>query len=118
MNLLLTGQHVEVSPALRRYVEEKLERVIRHFDQIIEIEVILGIEDLTEKDKRQRAEVNLRVKGNVFHLDNYAEDLYAAIDGMVDRLDRQVLKYKEKLKAHQREPLKYASSSINVGGEV
>lgn len=114
MNLLLTGQHVEVSPALRRYVEEKLERVIRHFDQIIEIEVILGIENPAEKEKRQRAEVNLRVKGNIFHLENYSEDLYAAIDGMIDRLDRQVLKYKEKLKAHQREPLKHMSS-IDAG---
>ncbi|TFW01125.1 ribosome-associated translation inhibitor RaiA [Oxalobacteraceae bacterium OM1] len=110
MNLLLTGQHVDVSPALRAYVEEKLERVIRHFDQIIDIAVVLGVEQPSEKDKRQRAEVNLRVKGNVFHLDHYAEDLYAAIDGLVDKLDRQVLKHKGKIQAHQNEPIKHMSN--------
>lgn len=112
MNLLLTGQHVDVSPALRDYVETKLERVIRHFDQIIDIAVVLGVEKPAEKDKRQRAEVNLRVKGNVFHLDHYAEDLYAAIDGLVDKLDRQVLRYKEKVQDHKHEPLKHVSSGM------
>lgn len=107
MNLLLTGQHVEVSPALRAYVEEKLDRVVRHFDQIIDVAVVLGVEKPSEKDKRQRAEVNLRVKGNVFHLDHYAENLYAAIDGLVDRLDRQVLKHKGKIQDHQHESLKH-----------
>lgn len=112
MNLLLTGQHVDISPALRDYVETKLERVIRHFDQIIDIAVILGVEKPSEKDKRQRAEVNLRVKGNVFHLDHYAEDLYAAIDGLVDKLDRQVIRHKDKLQDHKHEPLKYIASDM------
>lgn len=109
MNLLITGQHVEITPPLRDYVEKKLDRVVRHFDQIIDIAVVLGIEKPSEKDKRQRAEVNLRVKGNVFHLDHYAEDLYAAIDFLVDKLDRQVLRYKEKIRSHQHEPLKHVS---------
>jgi putative sigma-54 modulation protein len=112
MNLLITGQHVDVSPALRQYVESKLDRVIRHFDQIIDIAVILGIEKPSDKERRQRAEVNLRVKGNVFHLDHYAEDLYAAIDGLVDKLDRQVLRYKEKIQSHQHAALKHVSSEI------
>ncbi|SNS89370.1 SSU ribosomal protein S30P /sigma 54 modulation protein [Noviherbaspirillum humi] len=112
MNLLLTGQHVDISPAIREYVETKLERVIRHFDQIIDIAVILGVEKPSEKDKRQRAEVNLRVKGNVFHLDHYAEDLYAAIDGLVDKLDRQVLKHKEKIQSHQHAPVKHLSAGL------
>jgi putative sigma-54 modulation protein len=117
MNLLLTGQHVEVSPALRAYVEEKLDRVIRHFDQIIDVAVVLGVEKPSEKDKRQRAEVNLRVKGNVFHLDHYAENLYAAIDGLVDRLDRQVLKHKGKIQDHQHEALKHLGDET-LGSEV
>lgn len=112
MNLLITGQHLDITPAIRDYVEKKLDRVIRHFDQIIDIAVILGIEKPSEKDKRQRAEVNLRVKGNVFHLDHYAEDLYAAIDGLVDKLDRQVLKHKGKIQDHQHEALKYVSSGL------
>lgn len=112
MNFLLTGQHVDISPALREYVETKFARVISHFDQIIDIAVVLGIEQPSEKDKRQRAEVNLRVKGKVFHLDHYADDLYKAIDGLVDRLDRQVLKHKGKVQDHQSEPAKYMDSSI------
>lgn len=110
MNLLITGQHVDVSPALREYVETKLERVTRHFDQIVDIAVILGVEKPSEKEKRQRAEVNLRVKGNVIHIDHYAEDLYAAIDGMVDKLDRQVLKHKEKVQGHKSEGIKHIAA--------
>ena len=112
MNLLLTGQHVDISPALREYVENKLDKVIRHFDQIIDIAVVLGVEKPSDKDKRQRAEVNLRVKGNVFHLDHYAEDLYAAIDGLIDRLDRQVLKHKSKVQDHKNMPVKHVSGDI------
>lgn len=106
MNLLITGHHVDVSPALREYVETKLERVTRHFDQIIEIAVVLGVDQPSEKDKRQRAEVNLRLKGNTVHVEEFAEDLYAAIDGMADKLDRQVLKHKEKIRSHQNDPIK------------
>ncbi len=116
MNLLITGQHVDVSPAIREFVEGKLDRIIRHFEQIIEIEIILGIEKPAEKDKRQRAEVNMRVKGNVFHVDHYAEDLYAAIDGLVDKLDRQVLKYKGKVQDHKHAALKHVSSEIQDAG--
>ncbi|MEC4720267.1 ribosome-associated translation inhibitor RaiA [Noviherbaspirillum sp. CPCC 100848] len=114
MNLLLTGQHVDISPALREYVETKLERVIRHFDQIIDIAVVLGVEKPSEKDKRQRAEVNLRVKGNVIHLDHYAEDLYAAIDGLIDKLDRQVVRHKDKVQSHKNESLKSISANISA----
>lgn len=110
MNLLLTGQHVDISPAIREYVETKLERVIRHFDQIIDIAIVLGIEKPAEKDKRQRAEVNLRVKGNMIHIEHYAEDLYAAIDGLIDKLDRQVVRHKDKVQSHSNEALKNLSA--------
>lgn len=112
MNLTITGQHLEITPAIRQYVESKLERVVRHFDQIIDIAVILGVEKLSEKGKSQRAEVNLRMKGNVIHVDNVAEDLYAAIDGLVDKLDRQVLKHKEKIQEHQHEGIKRVSEGL------
>lgn len=112
MNLLLTGQHVDISPALRSYVEEKLERVVRHFDQIIDVAVVLGVEQPSAKDKRQRAEVNLRVKGQVFHMDQYHEDLYAAIDLLFDKLDRQVIRHKDKLQEHRNESLKQMSSDL------
>ncbi|WP_141104180.1 ribosome hibernation-promoting factor, HPF/YfiA family, partial [Noviherbaspirillum denitrificans] len=73
MNLMITGHHVDVSQSLREYVENKLDRVVRHFDQIIDIAVILGIEKPSEKEKRQRAEVNMRLKGNVIHVEHFAE---------------------------------------------
>lgn len=113
MNLLLSGQHVEITPSLREYVEKKAARVLSRFDQIIDMAVILGIEQPAEKDKRQRAEVNLRVKGQVFHVDQYAEDLYAAIDLLFDKLDRQVVKHKDKVQNHRGESVKHISPDVS-----
>jgi putative sigma-54 modulation protein len=106
MNLTISGHHVELTPAIREYVQTKLERVRRHFDHVIDIAVILAVEKLAEKERRQRAEVNLRLRGNVIHVESFAEDLYAAIDTLVDKLDRQVLKYKTKIQDHQHESIK------------
>jgi ribosome hibernation promoting factor len=102
MNLMISGHHLDLTPAIREYVQNKLERITRHFDNVIEIAVILGIEKPSEKDKRHRAEVNLRLPGSVIHVECFAEDLYAAVDGLVDKLDRQVLKYKAKNLSHQQ----------------
>ena len=63
MNLTISGHHLEVTPAIREYVQNKLERVRRHFDQVIDIAVILTVDNLTEKEKRQKAEINLRLPG-------------------------------------------------------
>lgn len=107
MNILITGQHLDLTPAIRAYVESKLERIIRHFDQVIDIAVILGVDTPADKDRRHRAEVNLRVKGDVLHAESCAEDLYAAIDMLVEKLDRQVLKVKEKIKGHRQTSIKH-----------
>jgi putative sigma-54 modulation protein len=101
MNLTISGHHVELTPSIRDYVETKLERIKRHFDHVIDVAVILVVEKISEKEKRQRAEVNLRLRGNVIHVESIAEDLYAAIDTLIDKLDRQVLKYKTKIQDHQ-----------------
>jgi len=106
MNLIISGHHLELTPAIREYVQTKLERIKRHFDHVIDIAVILGVEKPSEKDKRQRAEVNLRLRGSVIHVESFAEDLYAAIDTLIDKLDRQVLKYKTKMQDHQHEAVK------------
>ncbi|MFK3739727.1 ribosome hibernation-promoting factor, HPF/YfiA family [Massilia sp. TN1-12] len=95
MNLTISGHHLDVTPAIREYVQNKLERITRHFDQVIDTHVILCIDNLTEKAKRQKAEINLRVAGKILHVASAAHDLYAAIDMLMDRLDRQVLKYKQ-----------------------
>jgi putative sigma-54 modulation protein len=107
MNILITGQHLDLTPAIRAYVESKLDRIIRHFDQVIDIAVILGVDTPADKDRRHRAEVNLRVKGDVIHAESRAEDLYAAIDMLIEKLDRQVLKVKEKIKGHRQTSIKH-----------
>jgi len=92
MNLNVSGHHLEVTPAIRGYVQGKLERVKRHFDHVIDAHVILSVDKL-----RQKAEVTLRLRGKDIHCACEEQDLYAAIDLVVDKLDRQVLKYKAKL---------------------
>ena len=100
MNLTISGHHLEVTPALRGYVLEKLERVTRHFDQVVDVSVLLRVENLKEKDRRQKAEVTLRVKGRDIFVEQAHEDLYAAIDEMMDKLDRQVVRHKDRLQDH------------------
>jgi len=109
MNLTISGHHLELTSAIREYVQTKLERITRHFDHVIDIAVILAVEKLPEKEKRQKAEINLRLRGNVIHCESFAEDLYAAIDTLIDKLDRQVLKYKDKIQDHQHAGLKRMS---------
>lgn len=109
MNLTISGHHLEVTAAIRAYVESKLERIVRHFDQVIDISVILTVDNLTEKEKRQRAEINLRVSGKVLHAESVAEDLYAAIDSLVDKLDRQVIKHKDRVQDHNHDAIKHIS---------
>lgn len=95
MNLNITGHHIEVTPAIRDYTTGKLDRVLRHFDQVTSAHVILSVEKL-----QQKAEVTLHVKGKDIFADAIDADLYAAIDLLVDKLDRQVLKHKGKVTNH------------------
>lgn len=101
MNLKISGHHLELTPSLREYVESKLERITRHFDNVIDINVILAVDASSEKDKRQRAEINLHMRGKDLHVESEAQDMYAAIDLLMDKLDRQVLKHKSKIQDHQ-----------------
>ena len=106
MNLKISGHHVELTPALREYVQNKLERIRRHFDNVIDITVILAVDANTEKDKRQRAEINLHMRGKDLHVESEAQDMYAAIDLLMDKLDRQVLRHKDKIQDHQHEGIR------------
>ena len=100
MNLTISGHHLDVTPALREYVLTKLDRVTRHFDQVVDISVLLTVENLKEKERRQKAEVTLHVKGKDIFVEQSHEDLYAAIDQLMDKLDRQVCKHKDRLQDH------------------
>jgi putative sigma-54 modulation protein len=100
MNLTISGHHLEVTPALRQYVTGKLDRITRHFDQVVDVKVLLTVEKMKEKEKRQRAECNIHVKGNDLFAESAHEDLYAAVDDLVDKLDRQVVKHKDRMTDH------------------
>lgn len=100
MNLTISGHHLDVTPPLREYVVSKLDRVTRHFDQVVDVNVLLTVENLKEKERRQKAEVTLRVKGRDIFVEHSHEDLYAAIDQLMDKLDRQVVRHKDRVQDH------------------
>jgi putative sigma-54 modulation protein len=95
MQLKMTGHHIDITPALRSYVANKLERIERHFDHVVDVHAILTVEKL-----RHKAEATVSVSGAQLHADAVEEDMYAAIDALADKLDRQVKKHKEKLTDH------------------
>lgn len=95
MQINLTGHHVEVTDSMRNYVTEKMEKLERHFDKVSNTHVILSIEKNDHK-----AEATVHMSGNDIFAEAREPDMYAAIDALVDKLDRQVKKYKEKIKNH------------------
>lgn len=97
MNLQLTGHHLEVTPALRDYLQSKLARVRNHFDHVIDIKVTLSVEKLLQK-----VEATVHVPGNDLHAECAGENMYSAIDMLADKLDRQVVKHKEKNSDHHK----------------
>jgi putative sigma-54 modulation protein len=97
MRINLSGHHVEVSESLRRYIEGKMSRIERHFDHVVDVTIVLAVEKL-----RHKAEATIRVAGNNLHAESEHDDMYAAIDLMIDKLDRQVRKHKEKKTDHRQ----------------
>jgi putative sigma-54 modulation protein len=95
MQLNLSGRHVEITASLRSYVEKKLERVVRHFDHVIDVHCVLTVEKLLQK-----AEATVHMRGETVHAVAEHQDMYAAIDALVDKLDRLVVKHKEKTRDH------------------
>ena len=97
MNLQLTGHHLEITPAMREYVQSKLVRIRNHFDHVIDVKVTMSVEKLAQK-----VEATLHVPGNDLHAECIDENMYSAIDMLTDKLDRQVLKHKEKQGSHHK----------------
>jgi putative sigma-54 modulation protein len=96
MQVSLSGHHVDITESMRNYVNEKIGRLDRHFDQALDIHIVLTVEKL-----RHRAEATMHVSGSNLHAEDVQEDMYAAIDGLIDKLDRQGKKHKEKMKSHR-----------------
>src|SRR5713226_1590395 len=106
MNLTISGRHLSITPAIRSYVESKLSRIRRHFDHVIDVNVILTADGLAQK-----AEVTCHVTGKDIYVERVDPDLYAAIDALADKLDRQIITYKDRLHAHPHDALKHRSPS-------
>ena len=101
MQINLTGHNIEITQAIRAYMHEKMDRVKRHFDNLISAHIIFKVEK-----HHHTAEATLSVGGGpVLFAEDTQADLYAAIDNMVDKLDRQVRRHKSKVKSHSHETL-------------
>ncbi len=104
MQLTITGHHIEVTPALRAYATEKVQRISRHFDHVISINVILKVEN-----NQQHAEGTVHAAGKTLFAHESGADMYAAIDGLADKLDRQVRRHKDRVRGH------HASKAASIG---
>lgn len=98
MNLHLTGHQLPITPAIREYIEGKLQRITHHFDHVIDVNVILSVEKLQHK-----IEATVHVRGRDIFCESSATDMYAAIDGLIDKLDRTIIKHKEKSLAQRHD---------------
>ncbi len=96
MQVSVTGRHLDVTDSLRNHVEEKISKLKRHFDNVTDVHVILTVEKL-----EQKAEATVQISGAKLFADDVQEDMYQAIDNMVDKLDRQIIKHKEKTGKHR-----------------
>ena len=96
MQISVSGHHIEITESLHNHVSEKVEKIVRHFDHVSNTDVVLGVEK-----KRHMAEATINAKGATIHASSTCDDMYAAIDSMVGKLDRQVIKHKEKLTDHR-----------------
>ena len=98
MNLHLTGHQLPITPAIRDYIASKLQRITHHFDHVMDVNVIMSVEKL-----QQRIEATVHVRGKDIFCESSAADMYAAIDGLVDKLDRTIIKHKEKTRSKRHD---------------
>jgi len=98
MNINVSGHHLDVTPAIREYVTSKMDRLTRHFDHVIDVNVVLSVER-----QQRKAEANVHVRGRDMFAESHDPDMYAAIDSLIDKLDRQIVKHKEKRAASRSE---------------
>jgi len=97
MQINITGHNIEITDALRDYITEKMQKLTRHFDHVTNSHVILTLEKLNQK-----AEATVHASGKDLFAEHASEDMYASVDGLVDKLDRQIIKHKEKIGSHRK----------------
>ena len=105
MNLTINSRDIEVTPTMQMHVENGMEKIRKHFDHVIDATVFFMIDNATEKALRHTAELTIHLKGKELYAEAHDEDLYHAIDAVVNKLERQVAKHKEKTQDHHHEKL-------------
>ena len=100
VNLTINSRDLEVTPAMRMHVEDGMEKIRKHFDHVLDASAILIVDNAKEKDLRQGAEITIHLKGKELFAEAHNADLYHAMDQVVDKLERQVVKHKEKIQDH------------------
>lgn len=108
MQITVTGHHVDVTPPLRKYATDKMQKLSRHFDHVISVNVVLTVER-----RMHQAEATVQAPGRSLFANHSADDMYAAIDGLVDKIDRRVRRYKEKLTEHKG--ASHAERTVSLG---
>jgi putative sigma-54 modulation protein len=103
MNLKINSRHVEVTPGMRKHLEAGFAKIRKHFDHVIDASAFLIVDKAKEKDLRQTAEITIHLKGKELFAQAHHSDLYHAMDAVVDKLERQVVKHKEKIQDHHHE---------------
>lgn len=107
MQVQVTGHHIDLTPPLRAYITEKLNKISRHFDHAVSVRAVLSVEKLQQQAE---ATINIGSRGKTIYATETSDDMYAAIDGLIDKLDRQVLRFKDKLTDHHRQEHRAANS--------
>lgn len=107
MKLTISGHHIEVTDALKSYVTGKLDKITGHFEEVVDTKVTLSVEKHKEKDGKH-AECTLHLKGTDLFAESSNADLYTAIDEMAAKLERQVMRHKEKIQDHSKDAAKRA----------
>lgn len=110
MNLHITGHHVQVTPAIRDYLSSKMDRLTKHFDHVIDVNVIVSVAKL-----RQKVEATVHVRGRDIFCEHTEEHMYAAIDALIDKLDRAIIKHKEKNLSHRHADLPLKQRMVAEG---
>jgi putative sigma-54 modulation protein len=113
MNLTVTGNHLDITPAIRTYVMTKLSRATRHFDHVIDVAVVLSVDKL-----QQKIEANVHVRGKDLHAESVDADMYAAIDALADKLERQIVKHKEKVTEHRYDNAEIQRTGTGTSGNA
>ena len=114
MNLTISGHHLEVTPALRGYVTSKLDRITRHFDQVVDVKVLLTVDNMKEKERRQRAECNVHVKGRDLFAESSHADLYAAVDELTESESQGLDALRQSLTSAKRVVVESARAQLGI----